>query len=97
MSRLAERPVSLPDFFAHIFAGKQPMAAADARRILKVRIEDKEQRRISKLLARNRESQITPEELVELDSSLNAANALNILHLKARLVLKNNRKPARHG
>jgi hypothetical protein len=59
-----------------------------ARFILSLGIKEADKKRMLKLLARQQEGRIKPEELIELESCVQADNLLSILKAHAMLALK---------
>jgi hypothetical protein len=62
--------------------------AEAARRLLALRADEQTQLRVDDLANRNTEGQLTPEELAEYESIVNAAELLAILQAKARAWLE---------
>jgi hypothetical protein len=64
------------------------LSPAAARALLKVRFSTADQERMHALSARARAGALTPEEEVEIDTYEQLGSLLDILHSKARRVLK---------
>jgi hypothetical protein len=64
-----------------------------ARAILRLRFGARDQSRMHRLAAKNREGRLTPEEEKELDNFIRVGQTLGILQSKARRSLK--RRPSR--
>jgi hypothetical protein len=68
------------------------MTSTVARHIQKLGFTEADKARMSELLEKNRESAISSVELRELDDYVSVADLLSLLHLKARIFLKNRAK-----
>ena len=64
------------------------MTPVVARYMLKLKLDDKQRERISKLNAKANKGTLSPRERNELEQYLLISDLLTMLHLKARLALK---------
>ena len=82
-------PTTEAAIFARLWDGEVvKLNITVARHLLRLRFSDDEQARVVSLVRRNRDGELTPAEIEEMDNYLKVADLLALLQSKARLFLR---------
>jgi hypothetical protein len=81
-------PKTTAIIFSRLWDGDCQLTMPVARHILKLRFSDSDLARMRELAERNREGQLSPAELDELDSFVTVGDLLAMLQSKARRLVK---------
>jgi hypothetical protein len=89
---MGARPASVnfePVIWARLIqAPKEPISPEAARYFLSIDFSDSDRSRMQELMEKSNEGALTSEEDAELDSYVNIANVLSVMHSRARVALR---------
>lgn len=91
MTRIAARDGLNAQIWDRVMSFDKPLSPTAARALLKIQFSDSDRERMGELAKKARAGKLTPDEERESDTYEQVGCTLDILHSKARRILKNRR------